>query len=67
MLKFVKSHMSTIDGIEVFPLISFLIFFVFFVGLTVYVFTIKKKHISEMSNMPLQDEFTDNNEPKYHN
>ena len=65
MLKFVKSHMSTIDGIEIFPLISFIIFFVFFVGLTVYALTLKKKHVSEMSNMPLQDEITDNNDSKY--
>lgn len=64
MMKFIKFHMSTIDGIEVFPLISFIIFFVFFIGLIIYAFTMKKNHVSEMSQMPLQDEFTVNNHTK---
>ena len=65
MMKFIKFHMSTIDGIEIFPLISFLIFFVFFIGLTIYTFSLKKKHVADMSNMPLEDEINENNESKY--
>ena len=65
MLKFIKSHMSTIDGVEVFPLISFIIFFVFFVGLTVYAMSLRKNHVAEMSNMPLEDELIQ--EPKNQN
>jgi len=56
MLKFIKSHMTSIDGVEIFPLISFLIFFIFFVGLTIYAMSLRKNHIQEMSNMPLEDE-----------
>lgn len=56
MMKFIKFHMSSIDGVEIFPLISFLIFFVFFVGLTIYTFSLRKSHVSEMSQMPLQDD-----------
>jgi len=39
----------------VFPLISFIIFFSFFVGLIIYVMRIKKSSIEEISALPLQD------------
>ena len=55
MLKFIKHHMTSIDGIEIFPVISLIIFSLFFLGLTVYVMRTKKDHINEMKNMPLED------------
>ena len=56
MLKYIKQHMLTIDGIEVFPLISLVIFTLFFGGLLWWVFSAKKSTMSEMSNYPLNDE-----------
>ncbi|WP_372756723.1 CcoQ/FixQ family Cbb3-type cytochrome c oxidase assembly chaperone [Mariniflexile sp.] len=56
MLKFVKGYMDSIDGIEVFPIISLLIFFTFFVGLFYWVFTAKKEYIKSLSNMPLDNQ-----------
>ncbi|MFH6985833.1 cbb3-type cytochrome c oxidase subunit 3 [Marinoscillum sp. 108] len=53
MLKFVKHHMETIAGIEVFPLISLIIFFVFFLGLFIYVLRSNRKQIDEISRIPL--------------
>ncbi|GGZ63678.1 MULTISPECIES: cytochrome c oxidase subunit IV [Mesonia] len=53
MLKFIKGHMETIDGVEVYPMISLLIFFIFFVALFWWVFTAKKDYIKEVSNIPL--------------
>lgn len=53
MLKFIKHHMETIVGIEIFPLISLVIFFVFFVGLFIYVAMTDKKQINEISRLPL--------------
>jgi cytochrome c oxidase cbb3-type subunit 4 len=55
MLKFVKHHLTNITGIEVYPLISFGIFFVFFVGLLAYVVMERKEYINKMKNMPLDD------------
>jgi cytochrome c oxidase cbb3-type subunit 4 len=54
MLKFVKNHMESITGIEIYPLISLLIFFIFFVVLFYWVFTAKKEYISTVSNIPLE-------------
>lgn len=55
MLKFIKHHMETIAGIEIYPLISFIIFFIFFVGLTIYVIKADKKMIKDIANIPLNN------------
>ncbi|NAS10477.1 CcoQ/FixQ family Cbb3-type cytochrome c oxidase assembly chaperone [Poritiphilus flavus] len=55
MLKFVKSHMESIDGIATYPMISLLIFFVFFSLLFWWVFTASKEHIKEVSELPLEE------------
>lgn len=56
MLKFIKGHMESIDGITIYPLISFIIFFVFFIAVTFYVITVKKSYIDEVSKIPLEDD-----------
>jgi len=54
MLKFVKNHMESIDGIAIYPVISLLIFFIFFAVLFWWVFTASKTHIKEVSELPLE-------------
>ena len=56
MLKFVKGNLEQIDGVSIFPIISLLIFFLFFVALFWWVFTAKKEHIKEVSNIPLEND-----------
>lgn len=56
MLKFVKGHLENIDGVQIYPIISLLIFFIFFVGLAYWVLTMKKSDIKEISNLPLDKE-----------
>jgi len=60
MLKFVKTHMESIDGIATYPMISLLIFFVFFTLLFWWVFTASKAYIKEVSELPLEKD----NQPK---
>ncbi len=60
MLKFVKHNMETISGIELYPIISLLIFFIFFVGLYSWVYTYKKDKIDEMSHIPFSGDDNDN-------
>lgn len=59
MLKFVKNHMESITGIEIFPMISLLIFFTFFVVLFWWVLTAKKDYIKTVSNIPLDNQNND--------
>jgi cytochrome c oxidase cbb3-type subunit IV len=59
MLSYIKGHMTSIEGIEIFPLISFLIFFAFFIGLIWYVIRVDKDKINEIKNIPLENENTE--------
>jgi len=51
-----KDILNSIDGIAIYPIISFLIFFAFFIGLLAYVVVVKKEYIQSMKEMPLQNE-----------
>ena len=51
-----KEVLQSITGIAIYPLISFVIFFLFFVALLVYVLVVNRQHISAMSMLPLLDE-----------
>jgi len=55
MLKFVKGNLENIDNVQIYPLISLLIFFFFFVALFYWVATATKEHIEEVSNIPLEN------------
>jgi uncharacterized BrkB/YihY/UPF0761 family membrane protein len=59
MLKFVKGYMESIEGVATYPMISLLIFFVFFVILFGWVITASKEYIREVSELPLEK---DNNQ-----
>lgn len=56
MLKFIKGNLENIEGVEIYPIISLLIFFIFFTALFWWVFTTKKAHIETVSNIPLEDD-----------
>jgi len=60
MLKFIKYHMTDIEGIEIYPIISLLIFFLFFTILTWWVITSKKEYIDEVSRIPLENDNLNN-------
>ncbi|MDQ6469447.1 CcoQ/FixQ family Cbb3-type cytochrome c oxidase assembly chaperone [Flavobacterium sp. LHD-80] len=56
MFEQIKHNMETISGIEIYPILSLLIFFLFFVGLAFWVFSYKKEKIKEMSEIPLNED-----------
>ncbi|SFC34307.1 CcoQ/FixQ family Cbb3-type cytochrome c oxidase assembly chaperone [Zunongwangia sp. SCSIO 43204] len=56
MLKFIKGNLENIDGVEIYPMVSLLIFFIFFVALFAWVITAKKEHIKQVSNIPLEED-----------
>lgn len=49
-----KNVLQSIDNIAIWPVISFVIFFVFFLCLLWWVFTADKTMIRKMSEMPLE-------------
>lgn len=50
-----KNVLQSIDNIALWPVISFVIFFAFFLGLLLWVWFVDKKFIDYMKNMPIQD------------
>jgi hypothetical protein len=52
-MKFIN-YLETISGIEIYPMISLGIFFIFFLVLTVWALTVSKNHIAEMKNIPFE-------------
>ncbi|MBR9831291.1 CcoQ/FixQ family Cbb3-type cytochrome c oxidase assembly chaperone [Acidiluteibacter ferrifornacis] len=56
MLKFIKHNMDTIAGIDIFPVISFIIFFLFFIALFFWVGRMKKSEVNMLSALPFENE-----------
>jgi cell division septal protein FtsQ len=62
MLKFIKGHMASIDGVSIFPIISFIIFFSIFIFVLFWVFKMKKSEVSELAHIPLESNNDINND-----
>jgi len=56
MFEQIKHNMETIAGVEIYPVLSLLIFFIFFLVLGIWVFSYGKEKISELSQIPLNDQ-----------
>jgi cytochrome c oxidase cbb3-type subunit 4 len=55
MLRFIKHNLTSIDGVAIYPILSLLIFVIFFIVVITYVVRMKKTQIAELSNIPLED------------
>ncbi|MFN0275402.1 MAG: hypothetical protein ACKVPJ_06645 [Chitinophagales bacterium] len=53
-----NEHVSAIEGIGIYPVVSFSIFFIFFIALCVFVFKMNKNKIDTLSHLPLEEEGT---------
>jgi len=58
MFKFIKQYAEGIDGVNIYPMISLVIFFLFFVVLIYYVKKMDKTKVKEISRIPLDQEET---------
>lgn len=46
--------LQSIEGVAVYPIFSLLIFFVFFVGLGIWVYKADKNYLKKMSELPIE-------------
>lgn len=53
--------MDSITGVDIYPIISLLIFFIFFIVLFIWVATAKKDYIETVRNLPLENDNTNQN------
>jgi hypothetical protein len=56
MFKFIKQYAESISNVQIYPMISLLIFFLFFVILLVLVKRMGKSKLDELSNIPFDKE-----------
>ncbi len=56
MLKFIKHNLEGTDGVEIYPIISLLLFFTVFITMLVFVFKLPKRSIDEISQLPLDND-----------
>jgi len=56
MLRFIKHNLADIDGVEIYPIVSLLLFFLVFVTMIIFVFKLPKRSIEEVSQLPLEDD-----------
>ncbi len=50
-----KNYLESITGIGIYPLISLIVFVVFFGLVTLYVMKGSKKHFEELGNLPINE------------
>lgn len=60
MLRYIKHNLTGIDGVAIYPIISLLIFALFFAIVITYVIRMKKTRIDELSALPLEEDSTTN-------
>jgi cytochrome c oxidase cbb3-type subunit IV len=60
-----KNVLQSIENIQIWPVISFVIFFIFFLCLLLWVFTTDKKFIEKMSTLPIDEENDKSNSSTY--
>lgn len=50
-----KHYFEQMDGVDIYPIFSLIVFFVFFLGLGVYVIFFDKKKKEHLERLPLDD------------
>ena len=58
-----KEVLRSIENIEIFPIISLIIFVLFFIGITVWAFRVPKEYIDHMKSLPMEDDELNENQP----
>lgn len=56
MLRFIKHNLTSIEGVDIYPLLSLLIFVLFFVVVLIRVVKMSKEDITELSSLPIDSE-----------
>lgn len=56
MFKFIKQYAETMDRVDIYPIISLLIFFVFFIVMLYFVKKMDKSNVNDISKLPLEND-----------
>lgn len=64
MLRFISHNFDGMDGVEIYPIISLLLFFIVFITMLIIVIKMPMKNIDEISQLPLDND-TNSKENNY--
>ncbi|TDN96259.1 CcoQ/FixQ family Cbb3-type cytochrome c oxidase assembly chaperone [Sunxiuqinia elliptica] len=56
----IKEHLQSIIGVELYAIVGFLIFFVFFILVTIHTIRMDKSRVKRLSEIPLDDDVQPN-------
>lgn len=56
MFKFIKQYAETMNRVDIYPIISLLIFFVFFIVMLYFVKKMDKSKVNDISKLPLEND-----------
>lgn len=56
MFRFIKQYAESIDRVNIYPIISLFVFFMFFIVVLYYVKKMDKSKINEISRLPLEQD-----------
>ena len=58
-----SNYLTSIENVSIYPIITLILFFTVFVGAVIWIYTRDKEYISELENIPLDnDNFNKNSE-----
>ena len=62
----ISEHLSGVEGVSIFPVISLIVFFLFFAAAIIWALRLDKKYIARMGDLPLEQnsEYKNNSEIK---
>lgn len=60
MFKFIRQYAESISNVNIYPMISLIIFFLFFITLLLMVKKMKKERVAELSNLPFDTKDSNN-------
>jgi hypothetical protein len=56
-----ENYLSSIEGVGIYPIISLLIFFIFFVALAIWAIRADKNYLKKMQDLPFESNKPQNN------
>lgn len=56
-----ENYLSSIEGVGIYPIISLLIFFIFFVALAIWAIRVDKNYLKKMQELPFEINNPQNN------
>ena len=58
----IRNYLQSIEGVEIYPLISLMVFLLFFVIMIIWMIKVDKNYIKEMEELPLELEKSRNSQ-----